>query len=375
MKVRFVLLSVMNHPNNLIYLLALSAIKGIGPIVARHLITHFGTAQAAFMASEDDLIQLNKVGRAILHARQSGTVLLESEKELTWAEKNEVRCITYQEQHFPSLLGECLDAPLFIFVKGNGRLQEKRNISIVGTRKASAWGKQFCNTLVEALSDYNVCIHSGLAYGIDIHAHRAALRYGLSTYCTLAHGLDRIYPSAHRSTATEMLEKGGWVSEFKSGMKPQRENFPRRNRIVAGISEATIVIESSLKGGSMITASLANSYNREVFAVPGRVGDVQSAGCHFLIKKNRAHLLDSVDDLLQFLDWDQPTKSKPVTQLELDLNPNQNRIITALEKAELQLDELSTALKMEVSKLSSELLLLELEGVVVQRSGKRYALA
>lgn len=364
----------MNHPSSQ-QLIALSLIDGVGPVIARQLLDHFETPEHLFLESDKALRTLKRVGEAIVVARQKGVVFKRAEEELTFAEQHQVEVIPFNSPGFPHLLSQCNDAPLVLFKKGNGLLKEKRTISVVGTRKASPAGKAFCEELVNNLAINDIAIHSGLAYGVDITAHKAALKNGIPTYCTLAHGLDRIYPARHKSVAHQMLEYGGWITEFLSGTKPDRENFPKRNRIVAGISQATIVIESARKGGSLITANLANAYNRDVFAVPGRVNDEQAAGCNFLIKTNRAHLMESVNDLLYLMNWDQPAKEVPIQQkMFAGLSNEDQKVVDLLKDGKKNIDDLMNSLNVSMSELSSQLLMMEFDGVVRQLPGKVYEL-
>lgn len=354
-------------------MLALSLIEGVGPILGKQLISHFETAENVFRESDTALRKLKRVGPSIVAAKKNSWVLKRADQEIDFARKHAIDILCFQEDNYPFLLSNCSDSPLILFKKGEGVLKEGKSVSIVGTRKASVQGKAFCEALIEGVSSLDVSVHSGLAYGIDIAAHRAAIRHGLPTYATLAHGLDRIYPSEHRKVANEMLEKGGWISEFLSGTKPDRENFPKRNRLVAGLTQATIVVESAKSGGSLITAKLANSYNRDVFAVPGKTTDEFAKGCHYLIKTDQAHLLESAEDLLYKMNWQINPEPKQMKLFE-GLTPIQQKLVAVLKLGRQSIDVLSEQLKTPISEVSTILLMLEFDGVVRQLPGKFYEL-
>lgn len=357
------------------YLIALTEIEGVGPIVAKELLRFFGTAEAIFHENPKVLQALKKHGDNLSKAVQSRKVIVRAEKELEYMAKEGITALSIFDERYPKKLKNCADAPIVLFVKGNGLIQEQKSISIVGTRDATNYGREFTDFFIKELSRFNIAVHSGLAYGIDITAHKAAIKYNLPTYCTLAHGFDRIYPRRHLNIASGILENGGWVSEFLSGTVPDRENFPKRNRIVAGLTDATIVIESPQRGGSLITANLANSYSRDVFAVPGRRNDEKSAGCNFLIKTNRAHLMESPEDFLQLMGWE---KSKPKllqTSLFSNLSAFEERVIKILKNnAVLNIDELAAQLELPMSKVSTDLLMMEFSGLISQLPGKQYEL-
>jgi DNA processing protein len=265
-----------------------------------------------------------------------------------------------------------------LYTKGNLNLNEQRIVSIVGTRNATNYGKQICDELIQKFSErnYKVLIVSGLAYGIDIQAHKSALKYNLSTAGVIAHGLDKIYPSLHTETAKKMMENGGLVTDFPSDTKIDPSNFIRRNRIIAGLADATIVIESASKGGALITAEIASSYNRDVFAFPGRAGDVYSKGCNQLIRNSGANLIESIDDLEFFMGWEKTSKNKAVqSSLFVELTPEEERIVNLLrENGELFIDQISSELTMPVSRVSAMLLTLEFKNVLVALPGKMYKL-
>lgn len=361
----------------LLYTIAINQVHGIGPVVAKELIRKIGSAQQVFELSSRELQGFKTIGESIIAARGLGQVFTRAEQELLFIEHNSIEAIHYKSNEYPRGLSHQADSPLILFKKGGGRLNELKTISIVGTRKATPYGKDFCRQLCEEISELSVAVHSGLAYGIDITAHKAALEFGLPTYGTLAHGLDRIYPAAHKSIANQMLQEGGWISEFLSGTNPDRENFPKRNRIVAGISDATIVVESAKKGGSIITANLANSYNKDVFALPGRKNDLRSEGCNYLIKSHKAHLIESAQDLIDIMGWKDEKKAAQTVQTQLfsSLNEDESSIIRMLQERPYSIDEISSSTKIPMADLSTKLLMMEFDGLVKPLPGKIYELA
>ena len=289
--------------------IALLEVEGIGATIARQLLDHFGSAKEIFNQPNNILHSLKTVGPQLISAKSDKGLFMDAEKEITYCDRNSIQILSVSNDNYPRRLKQCSDAPIILYHKGNGALNRPKVISIVGTRAATSYGKEICNSIVKELSAHNALIVSGLAYGIDIQAHNSSLNNNLPTIGVLAHGLDRMYPKEHTSIANKMIEEGGLLTENRIGTNPDRENFPKRNRIVAGLSDATIVIESAIRGGSMITANIANNYNRDVFAIPGRIGNKQSEGCNHLIKINKAHLLQSVKDITYLLGWDLKTKS------------------------------------------------------------------
>ena len=308
-------------------------------------------------------------------------VLLQAEKELAFVEKNHITCYYLTEEAYPKRLRECTDAPILFYYKGTADLNASRIISIVGTRHATEYGRAVTEELIQTLSASfpDLLVVSGLAYGIDVCAHRSALKAGLPTVGVLAHGLDRIYPPAHRSTAVEMLQKGGLLSDFPSGTEPDKPNFVKRNRIVAGLADATLVVESAEKGGSLITADIAFSYGRDVYAFPGRVNDIHSKGCNALIRQNKAGLITSAADLISALCWDVEKKAAPApVQSELFFGEEDSRTgaITTLlqEKGEMHIDQLAKSLDQPVRELFPLLFELEMNGRIRTLPGNIYKL-
>lgn len=357
------------------YQIALLEAEGIGVTIARQLLDHFGSAKEIFNQSNKVLHSLKTVGPQLISAKSDKSIFMNAEKEITYCDKNSIQVLSISSENYPKRLKQCSDAPIILYYKGNGILNNPKVISIVGTRAATAYGKEICSSLVKELSAHNTLIVSGLAYGIDVQAHNASLNNSLPTIGVLAHGLDRMYPREHASIANKMLEEGGILTENRIGTTPDRANFPKRNRIVAGLSDATIVIESAIRGGSMITANIANNYNRDVFAIPGRIGDKQSEGCNHLIKINKAHLLQSVKDINYLLGWDLKIKKPTAIQKQIfvDLNSAEKSIIaTLLNESNISIDEIAIKANLPMSIVSTQLLLLEFKGVIKQFPGKKY---
>lgn len=361
---------------NLKYKIAISLIPNIGDLRAKKLISYCGSAEAVFSEKKAALEKIPGIGEANAKAVLTQKVFERADEELKFIEKNKITPLFYLDKEYPKRLTHCEDSPVLLYFKGKANLNSEKIISIIGTREATDYGKQLCEKLIADLAPYNPIIVSGLAYGIDICAHRGAMDNNLTTVCGLGHGLDKIYPAVHRTYAEKMLENGGWLSDFTSGTTPDRENFPRRNRIVAGMSDATIVIESKIGGGSLITADIANSYNRDVFAFPGRVNDECSVGCNNLIKQNKAALIQSATDIIYIMGWEQKLKNAPIQkQLFVELKPEEEILVNLLkEKESVNVDDICLFAKMPMSKVSSLLLTLEFSGIVKSLPGKRYRL-
>ncbi len=361
---------------NLKYKIAISLIPHIGDMRAKRLISYCGSAEAVFSEKKAGLEKIPGIGEANAKAVLTQKVFERVDEEIKFIEKNKITPLFYLDKEYPKRLTHCEDSPVMLYFKGKANLNSEKVISIIGTREATDYGKQICEKLIADLAPYNPIIVSGLAYGIDICAHKAAMDNNLTTVCGLGHGLDKIYPAVHRTYAEKMLENGGWLSDFTSGTIPDRENFPRRNRIVAGMSDATIVVESKVGGGSLITADIANSYNRDVFAFPGRVNDECSVGCNNLIKQNKAALIQSAADIIYIMGWEQKLKNAPIQkQLFVELKPEEEILVNLLkEKESVNVDDICLFAKMPMSKVSSLLLTLEFSGIVKSLPGKRYRL-
>lgn len=360
------------------YLIALLEIPAIGTTIAKNLIEEFGSAQNVFDLSFEQYRSLGSVGDNIIEAIEKEFVLNTAIEQSDYCLQNGIAILSYFEKDYPQRLKHCADAPLILYYKGNSNLNTTRVVSIVGTRNATPYGKKMCNNVIEELSQQNVLVVSGLAYGIDVTAHQESINRNVATVGVLAHGLDIVYPKAHTTVAQNMLNNGGLLTEHKIKTRPNRENFPKRNRIVAGMSDAVIVIESAITGGSMITARLGNDYNRDVFAIPGRLGDVYSEGCNHLIKTNQAHLLQASKDIAYILGWKSELE-KPKTiqkQLFVELNDYEQVIFDELSKHEpISIDEIAVNLELPISQVSTQLLMLEFKGLVQQLPGKIYELA
>ncbi|MBN1251770.1 MAG: DNA-processing protein DprA, partial [Bacteroidales bacterium] len=295
---------------NLNYKIALGMISGIGNMNAKKLIAYIGSVEGIFKEKRQNLEKIPGIGTKLSLEISNSNALNEAEQEISFINKNNIEAIFFTEKTYPERLKHCEDSPIIIYKKGKFDLNKTKILSIVGTRNASQYGKDNCNKLITDLfeSGHNPLIVSGLAYGVDICAHKAAIKNNLATVAVLGHGLDIIYPAAHKNYAKEILQNGALLSEFSSNSKLDPSNFVKRNRIIAGMSDATIVVESAKKGGSLITAELANSYNRDVFAFPGRINDKFSEGCNLLIKTNRAALIESYKDIEYILGWEKKDK-------------------------------------------------------------------
>jgi DNA processing protein len=362
-----------------LYRIALTQIKGVGVMHARNLMEVIGDEEAIFKEDVRKLETIPRITRGLIQEIRNPEVLRRAEKELEFVMKNNLQILFYTDALYPQRLTQCIDAPVLLYVKGNVDFNREKVISIVGTRNATRYGQEFCREFIRDLAVRlpDIQIISGLAYGIDIHAHRAALENGLSTVAVLGHGLDRIYPSIHRQTAVSMLQQGALITEFPSGTNPDGHNFVKRNRIVAGMSDAVIVVESGEKGGSLTTADIANSYFREVFAVPGRITDKMSSGCNRLISDNKAQLLQHTDDLAAHMGWAVESKVKEPKQQELftDLSPEEEKVYSALSATgSMQVNALAIALNMPVTELFMTLLELEMKNVVASLPGGMYKL-
>mgnify|MGYP006429126119 FL=1 len=361
----------MNYESDLIYKIAISQIKGVGDITAKKLISHCGSAEAVFKESKESLEKIPNFNRNIIDSINSSEILKQAEKEIEFMIKNSVNHLFYTDKKYPNKLKLCADSPINIYYKGDIDWNNNRFISVVGTRKCTQFGKEFTENLISELRKYNVVIVSGLAFGIDIASHKAALKNNLDTVAVLAHGLDRVYPSQHAKIAKDITENGALLSDYISGTNSDRQNFPSRNRIIAGLSDATIVVESSKKGGSLITADIANSYNRDVFAVPGKPIDKQSEGCNYLIKSHQAILLDSVNDIVKNLNWD--VQDKHVQRsLFISLSDEEQKITDLLSVKPLHIDEIKQKLNWTSSKISKHLLGMEFKSIILSLPGKIY---
>ena len=365
-------------PKDLKYTLALSMIPGIGCITGKKLITVFGNAENVFRCAGDPASA--KSGLMLLMSRWAGNVELwrRTEEELKFIEKYKLKVLFFEDEDYPVRLADCYDSPVFMFYKGNADLNTSKVIGIVGTRSATDYGKGVTRDLVAGLAGEAPLIVSGLAYGIDSQAHRAALDFGLSTVGVLGHGLDRIYPMNNKAMAEKMIGQGGLATEFFSRTEPDRENFPMRNRILAGLCDAIVVVEAALEGGALITADIASSYGRGVFVVPGRVTDTFSGGCNLLAKIKKAETIRNADDLIYEMGWKDREKPAPQAppKLFIPLSEDEEKIVEILQsEGDLTVDEISRKSELPVSRVAVALLTLELENVVRSKPGKQYSLS
>ncbi|MBL7841137.1 MAG: DNA-protecting protein DprA [Cyclobacteriaceae bacterium] len=362
---------------NRLALLALHFIDGIGDYLIKQVISYTGSAEKAFKTPKGKLMQIPGVGEVTAEAILNGKPFQEAEKELRRAEKESVELVFYMDKKYPSRLKSIPDAPSILYIKGHIDFENPKSVAIVGTRQATPYGKSQVEKIMQELAPHQPLIVSGLAYGIDIHAHKQAIKHNLPTIGIMGSGMDRIYPAAHRDTARKMFEHGGLVTENCFGTKPDAHNFPQRNRIIAGLCDALLVIEAAEKGGALITAEIANTYNKDVFACPGSIGETFSAGCNNLIKSNKAHLLTSVKDIEYIMGWDaaKPPRKKASATLE-GYEPDEQTVLKVMidKKANVLIDELSWKANLPVSQLASVLLGLEFKGIVKSMPGKQYAL-
>ncbi len=359
----------------LLYTLALQRVANLGDASAKKLIAKVGSAEGVFKEKKRNLLKIDGIGAFKLKDLSEKLQIDAAEEELRYIEENNISFSYFLDNDYPENLKHCLDGPILFFLSGNIDLKEKKIISIVGTRKVTTYGKSFCEKLIAEIAPLNPVIVSGFAYGVDISAHIAAIDNDLQTIACLAHGLNQIYPKNHKKYVSPVKKNGGFITEFWSSDAFDRTNFLRRNRIIAGLSQATIVIESAEKGGSLVTADIANSYNRDVFAVPGRASDTQSQGCNNLIKTQRAHLLSSAADILYVLGWE-IEESKPKTQqtrLFVGLSQEEKPVYDYLKEAgKEQLDIIALQCNIPTFKAATILLNLELKGVVRPLPGKLF---
>lgn len=362
--------------SELFYQLALTQVDGIGPVKHRKLIEEVGSAHALFHGSKAFLRSIPGLSQANRSAIAGFRGFQRIEAEFMFAQKHQVKIMSFDDPEYPQRLKLCADAPPVLFLKGNAELNAKRVIAVIGTRKNSEYGRQVCEEIIAELSPYRVSIVSGLALGIDAIAHRSSLKHQLPAIGVVAHGLDTMYPSVHRSLSQAMQEEGGLLSEYFSGTLAEKGNFPMRNRIVAGMSDAVLIIETDRRGGSMITAEIAYSYNRDVFCIPGRIHDTKSKGCHELVRSLKAQLITSAGELATNLGWTQPN-AKPAVQpsLFITLNDQEGAIVDLLRNhGALHLDELSLRSGYATSELAASLLSLEMQRIIRMMPGRMIAL-
>ncbi len=363
--------------SNLIYQIALTQVPNIGPVQAKILLQHFDVDEL-FKAKKSALEKIEGIGSVRANSIKEFHDFAAAEMELKFIEKHKINPLFITDENYPKRLLNCYDSPTLLYFKGNADLNVSKIISIIGTRKNTDYGKQLTENLVRDLAGQHITVVSGLAFGIDSIAHKASLKNNLKTIAVLAHGLDSIYPSENVVMAKEILNKeGGLLTEYKSKTKPDKHNFPIRNRIVAGMSDATIVVETDLKGGSMITAELANGYNKDVFTFPGRTNDTKSAGCNHLIKNNKAILLTDAEQLLETMGWKDVKKTNIKKQKELfiELTEHEKIIINIIKEKELvSIDDINLKSGLNSSYVAAAILNLELQSVINSLPGKMYQL-
>lgn len=363
---------------SLVHQIALTLVPQVGAVTAKALVNHFGSAEEVFRAKRADLLQVPGVGPATADTfdELGHAALIEAQREADFVERHEVEPLFFTDPRYPARLRQCHDSPALLFFKGSSTdlLSARRIVGIVGTRQPTEWGKSLCEELVEGLRDYQVLIVSGLAFGIDFAAHRKASSLEIPNIGVLGNGLANIYPAQHRSIALRMMEHGGLLTEYTSPAKPDREHFPMRNRIIAGLSDALLVVETGQTGGSMITADLAFQYGRELMAIPGRPRDVKSEGCNLLIKQDKARLIESADELAAAMNWHRMDQQRTIQmQLPLDLPEAERKVLSLVQQSpEIPVDQLTQAAQLTPGELASTVLALEFKGLLRTLPGKRY---
>ncbi len=363
--------------NELLYRIAITKIPNVGAVTAKNLISYCGSAKSVFEAKRKELLRIPGIGEQTANAiLDNSAVLTIAEKELVFIAKYAVNVLFYLDEAYPSRLKRHHDCPLILYYKGTQNLNDMRMVGIVGTRKPTTHGVRICEDLVGGLKPYNICIISGLAYGVDITTHKKCLDLNIPTIGIMGSGLGNIYPTPHKDIAERMTLNGGLLTEYTHYQGPDRDHFPSRNRIIAALCDALVVVETAVKGGSMITADKATEYNKDIFAVPGRPKDNLSSGCNWLIKNNRAMLIESAVDIAQAMSWDRLSSNQPVQkQLFMELSPEEEHVVKLLSgKEAMSIDTLSYQAKMNASALASAILSLELKGLIKGLPGKQYIL-
>jgi len=368
-----------NMDDSLFYKIALTQIEGIGSVLAKNLVSYCGGVEAVFEQKKLFLSKIPGVGKVLADEIKKKYVFENAERILKSIRKNGTKVLFYLDDDYPSRLKHLPDAPVLLYYEGTAVFNNQRTLGVVGTRNASHTGKMVCEQLVSQLKDYNVTIISGLAFGIDSAAHRTAIKNDMPNIAVMGSGIDITYPGQHEKLRKEIVKNGDVITEFAPGTAPDRGHFPMRNRIIAGLSDALLVVESDRRGGSMITAQLAFDYNKDVFAIPGRVTDRYSRGTNFLIKKNIAQLVESIEDITLNMNWDK-VNEKTFVQMQMfaDINPEEQKIIDLLRQAgkdNMSIDELHYASGFTMGELAAIVLNLELKGAIESLPGARYTLA
>lgn len=362
---------------DLIYQLALTQVPNIGYVQAKILAEEFGSAEAIFKAKKSSLEKIEGIGEVRANSIKKFDGFANQEDEIKFIEKYKIKPLFLTDDDYPKRLLHCYDPPTLLFYRGTANLNASKIVSIIGTRSNTDYGKLMTEKILASLAPHQPLVVSGLAYGIDAIAHKFSIKQQVPTVAVLAHGLDKIYPSQHTALAKEMIaEGGGLLTEFRKDTKPDRHNFPTRNRIVAGMCDATIVIETDTKGGSMITANLAYSYNRDVFAIPGKTTDSKSEGCNYLIQSNKAVLIRSGEDIIEQMGWEEKQKKQAIQKkLFVELTSNERLIVELLQQnGQLHIDEINLQTDISSSAAASALLMLEMNGIINSMPGKIYTL-
>ncbi|MDF1698473.1 MAG: DNA-processing protein DprA [Saprospiraceae bacterium] len=362
---------------NLLHNIALTLIPDVGPVMAKLLISYCGSAESVFNTSKKELARIPNVGsKTIERIYTHQKAFKKAEEQIKYLEKHNCNATIFHSESYPQRLKHFDSSPLVLYYRGQLDLNHPRTVAIIGTRKPTEQGKVICENIIQGLQRYNVQIISGLAFGIDTCAHQVSVKLGVETIGVMGHGLDRMYPASNKNLAGQMVKKGGLLTEFPTGTNPDRENFPMRNRIIASMSDVIIVVESKKRGGSIITAEFANTYNKDVFAIPGRINDEVSEGCNRLIKQHKAHLLETADDVGYIMRWEEFDKEKVIQKsLFVDYTSDEQKIIDILKKSkQITIDELNGILKVPSSELASLLLNLEFKGAIRSLPGKKFIL-
>lgn len=361
---------------DLLYQIAITKIPLVGAVTAKTLISYCGGVKAIFEASPKELRSIPGIGPKLAQNIVRQQFLEAAAQEVDFIKKYKIKPLFYLNDDYPHRLKHYADCPVMLYYSGQADLNHHRIIGVVGTRRPNHYGTTACEDLISGLKEYDPLIISGLAYGIDITAHKKCLEEGIPTIGILGHGLSRIYPSQHQSVARQMVAQGGLLTEYTSDTSPEREHFPMRNRIIAGLCDALLVVQTARKGGSMISAEIANGYHKEVLALPGRVNDTYSQGCNHLIKSHKATLMESAADVAYAMGWDKSASAPPRSQTMENLSLEEQSVVAILqEKEEISIDQLTFAAQMASSQMAAVLLNLEFKGMVRTLPGKRYALA
>jgi len=361
--------------DELIYQISLTLIDGIGAVQAKNLIDKFGSATNVFKTNINHVEAIEGIGTIRARSIKNFVNFSDAETELSFCHKHNIQPLFITDKNYPKRLLNCFDAPTMLYYKGNADLNNAKVVTIIGTRSNTDYGKSVTEKLVEGLTAHNVLVVSGLALGIDAIAHKSALHNELQTVGVLGHGLDTIYPAQNKSLAKEMVQQGGLLTEFKKGITPEAFNFPRRNRIAAGMADVTVAVETQRKGGSMITAELAYQYNRDLFAVPGRLTDHKSSGCNHLIQQNKAIIYTDVEAFIKTMGWElnQHKSHKKQRELFIELTPEEEIIMNIFREKDItHIDELHTRSGLNSSSIAAAVLNMELQNIILSMPGKIY---